>query len=64
MANDADGSDQAQGQEVGQGQHGLMNKNSEVTVFGTQGQSVQQNAANEPFIGRRKKVRTKHFWNR
>ena len=48
MANDADGSDQAQGQEVGKGQHGLINRNSEVTVVGSQGQSVQHNAANEP----------------
>ena len=59
----AGGSDQAQHQEVGQGQHGLMNKNGEVTVFSTPGQSVQQNAASEPLIGRRKKVRTTHFWN-
>ena len=60
----AGGSDQAQGQEVGKGQHGLITRNNEVTVFGTQGQSVQHDAASEPLTGRRKKVRTTHFWNR
>ena len=65
MAKDAlgaGGSDQAQGQEVGTGQHGLINRDSEVTVIGTQSQSGQHTLANEPI--KRNRVKTTHFWNR
>ena len=74
MAKDAlgaGGSDQAQGQKVGTGQHGLINRDSEVTVVGTQSQSGQSNsdtinfrqhtAANEPIIGKRNRVKTNTF---
>ena len=44
------------------GQNGQHDQN-EVTVLGTN-QSVQRETVSEPLTGRRKKVRTTHFWNR
>ena len=58
----AAGSDQTQGQHGQRGQHGQHGQH-EVTVLGTN-QSVQRDAVSEPLTGRRKRVRTTHFWNR